>query len=148
MFGGGGRPGAPAAPGLPFGGIPPELQRGVDALLADEPDHGEPDVRFSQRPTAKEQRRLSLWTLLLEYPGMLVRSAVLVVTMSVALQAGPKLTQYAIDDGMVPGHHDLGLVLAIAAAYLGFVGFTSLAQRSLVRVTGPSSRTCRRSVSQ
>jgi ATP-binding cassette subfamily B protein len=136
MFGGGGRPGAPAAPGLPFGGIPPELQRGVDALLADEPDHGQPDVGFSQRPTAKEQRRLSLWTLLLEYPGMLVTSAVLVVTMSVALQAGPKLTQYAIDDGMVPGHHDLGLVLAIAAAYLGFVGFTSLAQRSLVRVTG------------
>ncbi len=88
MFGGGGRPGAPAAPGLPFGGIPPELQRGVDALLADEPDHGQPDVGFSQRPTAKEQRRLSLWTLLLEYPGMLVTSAVLVVTMSVALQAG------------------------------------------------------------
>ena len=50
MFGGGGRPGAPAAPGLPFGGIPSELQDGVDALLAEEPDHGEPDVVFSQQP--------------------------------------------------------------------------------------------------
>ena len=55
MFGGGGRPGAPAAAGLPFGGIPSELQDGVDELLAEEPDHGEPDVVFSQHQSAKER---------------------------------------------------------------------------------------------
>ena len=103
MFGGGGRPGAPAAPGLPFGGIPSELQDGVDALLAEEPDHGEPDVDFSQHQSAKERRRLSLRGLLLEYPHMLVVSTVLVIVTSVALQAGPKLTELAIDKGMVPG---------------------------------------------
>ncbi len=134
MFGGGGRPGAPGA-GLPFGGIPPELQRGVDALLVDEPDHGEPDVVFSQHPTAKERRRLTLWGLLSEYPGMLVIATVLIVTMSIALQAGPKLTELAIDKGIYP-HHHLSVVLSLAAVYIGFVAFTSVAQRAQVRVTG------------
>jgi ATP-binding cassette subfamily B protein len=136
MFGGGGRPGAPAAPGLPFGGIPSELQDGVDALLAEEPDHGEPDIAFSQQQSAKERRRLSLWGLLLEYPHMLVASTILVIVTSVALQAGPKLTQLAIDKGMVPGHRHLSIVLILAALYLAFVALTSVTQRALVRVTG------------
>ncbi|HUC35676.1 MAG TPA: ABC transporter ATP-binding protein [Acidimicrobiales bacterium] len=135
-FGGGGRPGAPAAPGLPFGGIPSELQGGVDALLAEEPDHGEPSAVFSQQESAKDRRRLTLWALLLEYPHLLVLSGVLVVVTSVALQAGPKLTELAIDKGMLPGHRHLSVVLVIAAVYLGFVAFTALTQRTLVRVTG------------
>jgi ATP-binding cassette subfamily B protein len=136
MFGGGGRPGSPAAPGLPFGGIPSELQDGVDALLAEEPEHGEPDVAFSQNESDKERKRLTLWGLLWEYPRMMVLSTVLVITTSVALQAGPKLTQLAIDKGMVPGHRHLSVVLIIAAVYLAFVAFTSLAQRAQVKVTG------------
>ena len=136
MFGGGGRPGAPGAPGLPFGGIPPELQEGVDELLAEEPDHGEPAVVFSQQQSVKEQRRLSLWELLVEYPQMLVLSTVLIIIMSVALQAGPKLTELAIDDGMLPGHHHLGTVIVIALIYLASVGLSAITQRAQVRVTG------------
>ena len=136
MFGGGGRPGAPAAPGLPFGGIPSELQDGVDALLAEEPNHGEPDVDFSQHQSAKERRQLSLRGLLLEYPHMLVISTILVIVTSVALQAGPKLTQLAVDKGMTKGHRHLSVVVIIAAIYLAFVAFTSVTQRALVKVTG------------
>ena len=136
MFGGGGRPGAPAAPGLPFGGIPAELQTGVDHLLAEEPDHGEPDVVFSQHQTTKERRGLSLWRLLVEYPHMLVLSTLLIVTMSVGLQIGPKLIQIAIDDGMAPGHHHLALVVWVAGVYLALVIGTSVLQRAQVRVTG------------
>jgi len=136
MFGGGGRPGAPAAPGLPFGGIPPELQDGVDKLLAEEPVRGESDAVFSQQQSAKERRRLSLWELLVEYPHMLVLSTLLVVTLSVLLQAGPKLIQTAIDDGMAPRHHHLGLILVVAGVYLGLVIVTSILQRAQVRVTG------------
>ena len=40
MQGSAGRPGG----GLPFAGIPSELQSGVERLIADEPDHGEPDA--------------------------------------------------------------------------------------------------------
>jgi len=136
MFGGGGRPGAPAAPGLPFGGIPAELQHGVDELLAEEPDHGEPQVVFSQQQSAKERKRLSLWGLLLEYPRMLVLSTILVIVTSVALQAGPKLTELAIDKGMVPGHRHLSVVVLLAVVYLAFMAFTAVTQRALVRVTG------------
>jgi ATP-binding cassette subfamily B protein len=136
MFGGGGRPGAPAAAGLPFGGIPSELQDGVDELLAEEPDHGEPHVEFSQHQSAKERRKLSLRGLLLEYPHMLVVATILVIVTSIGLQAGPKLTELAIDKGMVPGHRHLSVVVIIAVLFLGFVAFTSLTQRALVKVTG------------
>ena len=50
-----GRPGAPGAPACPSAGIPSELQAGVDQLLADEPEHGEPDVVF----TPAAERRAS-----------------------------------------------------------------------------------------
>jgi ATP-binding cassette, subfamily B, bacterial len=135
MLGGGVRAGSQVA-GLPFGGIPSELQAGVDDLLAEEPEHGEPEVDFSQNRTDKERRRLTLWGLLFEYPAMLMSAVVLVVVTSVALQAGPKLTELAINDGMVPGHRHLSVVLVIAAVYLGFVVFSSLTQRAQVRVTG------------
>ena len=46
-------PGQPGG-GLPFAGIPSELQAGVDQLLAEEPDHGEPDLVFTQ-PAAAER---------------------------------------------------------------------------------------------
>ncbi len=68
-MGGGGSPGSPQA-GLPFGGIPHELQGGVDLLLAEEPERGESDAVFTQLPTEHEKKRLSLGSLLMEYPGM------------------------------------------------------------------------------
>ncbi len=104
-MGGGGAPGA-AQNGLPFGGIPEELQAGVDLLLADEPDRGESDITFTHQPTEHERARLSLRGLLLEYPGMLVLALVLVGIVAVATQLGPWLTGIAIDDGMAYGHQD------------------------------------------
>ena len=108
-MGGGGRPGAPVGT-LPFAGIPSELQAGVDQLLAEEPDHGEPTVRFSQLQTEPERRRLTLWRLLTEHPSMLAGAAVLVVVIALVTQVGPKLTEYAITHGMAPGHHDMAVV--------------------------------------
>ena len=125
-----------SAPGLPFGGIPPELQDGVDKLLSQEPAHDEPDAVFTHRPTGGTERRLSLWLLLTEYPGMLVVAGVLITVTSIAMQAGPKLTEFAIDHGMAPGHHDLGAVMLAAGLYLVSVAVTALTQRSQVRVTG------------
>jgi ATP-binding cassette subfamily B protein len=133
---GGGVPAGRPGQGLPFGGIPSELQEGVDRLLADEPDHGEPRARFSHRPTAEETRRLSLLRLLGEYPGLLALAGLLVVVLSLVMQAGPLLTEYAINDGMLPGHHDFGLVAVLAGAYLAAVTITAISQRGTVMVTG------------
>jgi ATP-binding cassette subfamily B protein len=139
MAGGlGGAPGGfgrPAAPGLPFAGIPSELQGGVDRLLASEPEYAEPDIVFSQNGSERELRRLSLWRLLTKYPGMLALAGLLVVVISIAAQTGPKLTEIAINDGMYP-HKNLAVVAAMALAYLVFIVITSVAQRFQVRVTG------------
>jgi ATP-binding cassette subfamily B protein len=140
MAGGfGGAPGGfgrSAAPGLPFAGIPSELQDGVDRLLASEPEYAEPDIVFSQNGSEAELRRLTLWSLLTKYPGMLMVAGLLVVVISVAAQTGPKLTEIAINDGMLPGHQNFAVVAIMAALYLVFIVITSLAQRSQVKVTG------------
>jgi ATP-binding cassette subfamily B protein len=135
----GGAPGGfgrPAAPGLPFAGIPSELQDGVDQLLATEPDYAEPDIVFQQNGSEADLKRLTLWQLLTKYPGMLVIAGLLVVVIAVASQVGPKLTEYAINNGMTPGHLDFGVVVAMAVAYVVFIGITSVAQRFQVQVTG------------
>jgi len=142
MAGGGGFAGGPgavgssAAAGLPFAGIPPELQAGVDRLVASEPEYAEPTVVFEQNADDAELRRLTLWSLLTKYPGMLALAGLLVVVISVAGQVGPKLTEYAINNGMSPGHLDFGVVVAMSIAYLVFIGVTALAQRFSVQVTG------------
>jgi ATP-binding cassette subfamily B protein len=130
---GGGRTGTP---GLAFGGIPSELQDGVDILLAEEPPRPEPDNVFHHRPSAGERRQLTLWGLLTEYPRRLAFAGVLVVVIALATQAGPKLTEIAVNDGMAPGHHHLGVVLLMAGLYLISIVVTALAQRSQVRVSG------------
>ncbi len=140
---GGGAPGGfgrPAAPGLPFAGIPTELQAGVDRLVATEPDYETPTLEFEQNANEDELKRLTLWRLLTKYPGMLVLAGVLVVVISVAGQVGPKLVEYAIDNGMGgtpgPNHLDFAVVVAMAVAYLVFIAITALAQRFQVQVTG------------
>ncbi len=135
----GGAPGGmgrPAAPGLPFAGIPSELQSGVDRLLASEPEHAPPDVVFEQNGSEADLKRLTLRRLLTKYPGMLALAGVLVVFISIAAQAGPKLTEIAINNGMVPGHKNFAVVAILAGVYLLFVVATALAQRFQVQVSG------------
>ena len=145
MFGGGGGFGGPggaqasAASGLPFAGIPHELQDGVDKLLASEPEYAEPDIVFSQNSSERELKRLSLWRLLTKYPGMLALAGVLVVVVAVASQVGPSLTEYAINNGLTgppKGHFNFAVVVGAAIGYLVFVVITALAQRFQVQVTG------------
>jgi len=126
--------GQAAAAGLPFGGIPSELQKGVDQLLAEEPDHAEPKARFTHQASEAELRRLSLWVLLREYPGMLVLAGILIVVISITMQAGPWLTSIAIDDGML--HKNFTVVAVAAALFLLAVGVTAICQRWQVQVSG------------
>ncbi len=141
-FGHGGGPlgptGSAASPGggLPFAGIPPELQQGVDRLLAEEPDHGEPAARFSHRPDSERGRRLTLRGLIFRHWHLGVLALVLVAVVSVANQAGPWLIQYAINHGMLPHHHSVAVIVGIGLAFLGAVIVAALAQRWQVMVTG------------
>ncbi len=141
-MGGGGPPGSPQA-GLPFGGIPQELQAGVDLLLKEEPERGESTAVFTQLPTLSEKKRLSLSSLLMEYPLMVALTAVLVVTISLATQVGPSLVSYAINHGLTgpsaqdpTAHYDFGVVVAMAVLYLVTIAISASAQWGQARVTG------------
>ncbi|MGH9062512.1 MAG: ABC transporter ATP-binding protein, partial [Acidimicrobiales bacterium] len=120
--------------GLPFAGIPSELREGVDRLLEEEPDRGEPDVTFSHRATEAEGRRLSLWRVLSDHWLLGIAGATFVVVVSVVNQAGPKLIGIGINDGML--RKNMGVVALTALAYLVAIGITATAQRFQVRVTG------------
>ena len=134
-IGGGGPPGA-AQPGLPFGGIPHELQEGVDLLLEEEPERGEPDVVFTQLPTEHEKKRLTLTTLLMEYPGMLALATLLVGIIALFTQLGPSLVSYAINHGLTPPHYDFAIVVVCAVLYLVSIVVSGGAQWGQARVTG------------
>ena len=134
-MGGGGAPGAAQA-GLPFGGIPHELQDGVDVLLAQEGERGESDAVFTQLPSSHESKKLSLTSLLMEYPLMSALAALLVGLIALFTQLGPSLVSYAINHGLTPPHYDYGVVVAMALLYLVSIVVSGGAQWGQARVTG------------
>jgi ATP-binding cassette subfamily B protein len=137
MFGPGGGPGSAAAPGngLPFAGIPSELQKGVDKLLAEEPDHGDPQVPFSHSEADDAGQNLTLRALIFRHWHLGVLALVLVTIVSIFNQAGPWLIDYAINHGMT-GHTSATVVIVCGLAFIVAVGMTAVAQRSQARVTG------------
>jgi len=138
-FGGvpmGGSHKASGQPGLPFAGIPSELQAGVDAIVASEPERATSSSDFTSLPTTDEQQRLTLVALLCEHPTLMIWSALLVVVVAITSQLGPTLTAYAINHGMTAGHLSFSVVVWCAVIYLVVVGIGSLAQQSQVKVSG------------
>ena len=125
-----------ASAGLPFGGIPSELLAEATKLMALEPDHAPSDLEFHQLASPKERQRLTLPHLIGAYPSWVVSGSLLVLVISLILQAGPALTAYAIDNGMVTGHHSLRVVGACSLAYLVIALASALLQRVQVGVTG------------
>jgi len=151
MFGGGGmggRPGPSAGNpgnGLPFAGIPSELQEGVDLLLDKEPTHPQPTAAFSYQMTAAEQRRLTIRQLIFQHWGLAVAAAFFVAVVSVANQAGPLLIEHgtnAITAAVVASarHQPLpgvfGTIVDCSILFFLAIGISGVAQNSQVRVTG------------
>ena len=136
MFGPGGNARSAANPGggLPFAGVPPEMQKGVDLLLAEEPEHGDPGVHFTYRATGREEDRLTLRSLMFRHWRLGLLAVAFVIVVSIANQAGPKLISYGIDHGMI--RKNFSVVLVVALLYLGAIVVTALAQRAQVRTTG------------
>ncbi|HEY5104831.1 MAG TPA: ABC transporter ATP-binding protein [Acidimicrobiales bacterium] len=125
--------------GLPFGGIPSELMDEATKLLATEPEHAPSHVHFTQRPNAKERQRLTLPKLISVYPKWVVSGSLLVIIISLTLQAGPLLTEFAISHGMEHGHHSLTVIGACAFLYLALGLISVYFQRKQVEVTGKLS---------
>jgi ATP-binding cassette subfamily B protein len=133
-FAGGPRSAANPGGGLPFAGVPSEMQTGVDLLLAEEPEHGDPNLQFTYRASASEQEKVNLRSLVFRHWQLGLLAVLFVVVVSLANQVGPKLISYAIDHGMV--HRDMTVVTVVALLYLAAIAVTALSQRAMVQVTG------------
>ncbi|MGA7836234.1 MAG: ABC transporter ATP-binding protein [Acidimicrobiales bacterium] len=138
MFGGSAATASSRA-GLPFGGIPSELMEEATNLLATEPEHPKSHITFTQRPSERERERLTLPRLLRVYPKWLFAGSALVIVISLTLQAGPLLTEYAVAHGMERPHRDLFVIAVCAMLYLVLALASVYFQRIQVDVTGKLS---------
>ena len=142
MFGGGGggqgggsRTAAAPGGGLPFAGIPPELQGGVDELLAGEPQYPAPTAQFGYGSVDERAKHLTLRALVFKHWRLGGFAVLLVCIVSVFNQLGPALIYYGIDHGMY-GHGDMGVVVACTALFLLAIAITAGAQSAQARVSG------------
>ncbi|EWM17889.1 ABC transporter ATP-binding protein [Kutzneria sp. 744] len=126
--------GGAAAAGLPFAGVPQEMQAGVNKLLAEEPEHPQPEAVFDHGRPDPDGAKLSLRRLVRPYLGMTLVAGVLVVVEALTLQAGPKLTQIGIDSGIIAKNYSV--LVMVAAVYLASLLVTGFAQAARVKVTG------------
>ncbi len=133
MGGFAGGPGGAAANGLPFAGIPPELQERVDSLLDTEPEHPAVEqVSFSH--TDQDRRPFTLRRFLGPHRVALAGALGLVVIETVAMQVGPLLTQIGIDRGIREGSRTT--LLVVAGLYLLAVVVNAAASAGRIAWTG------------
>src|SRR5690606_10602130 len=118
--------------GLPFAGVPEELQARVDELLRSEPDHEVDQIPFSQAEW--EHRPFTLWRFIDEKRGAVALAFVLVVLETFMVTIGPFLTGEAIDRGIAPGDHDA--LLLIAGIYVCSVVLGTILSAARVAWTG------------
>jgi ATP-binding cassette subfamily B protein len=132
-FAGGSAVSQSAAAGLPFAGIPSELADKVSDLLEREPDHPAEHVDYD--PVHRDdQPPFTLRRFLGAHRAAMAWALVLVVVETLAMQAGPLLTQQGIDKGITTG--DFGVVVAVSLAYFGSILVSVVASRNRVGFTG------------
>src|SRR5829696_7245789 len=103
---------AATANGLPFAGVPAEMQAGVERILDREPEHPEPVVDFSH--VHADDRPFTLRSFLRPHRTAMLMAFALVVVETLTIQAGPLLTQIGIDHGVL--ERDKGTLVAAAIA--------------------------------
>ncbi len=121
-----------AQAGLPFAGVPEELRVAADKIVAREPAHPEPAVRFER--AQYDRRRFTLLRFLSSHRWVLAGAAALVIIETIALQTGGLLTRYGIDKGVVA--KDTSAVTTAALAYLASVVVAALAGMARTAWTG------------
>lgn len=133
FFGGGGSFGGSGSSGaMPFGRIPPELHESVARVEAEEPVRGRPEVHFDA--TAHEPGTMTLRSLLARQGRWLGLTGIIVALETVCLQAGPLLTQVAIDHGIVG--RSMAMLGLAAGLYVLSLVVGAAASRLRVRWTG------------
>ncbi len=118
--------------GLPHAGVPGNLRKQVEAVLAKEPEYPEVEVDFSHRQP--QEPPLSLRTFLWPHRRSLAVALLLVTLETTMMQTGPLLTQIGIDRGVIPGN--FGVLLAVTGVYLASVVLHMGSSLMRIRFTG------------
>ena len=100
--------------GLPFSGIPAELETGVRKIMAKEPVDDSVEVVFDQAEA--KQPPLTLRTLFAPHYPALALAFLMVLAQTGAMQVGPLLTQIGIDKGIVKAN--VKVLIWVSLAYL------------------------------
>ena len=113
-FGGPSAVASSAAAGLPFAGVPSELAERVEAILETEPEHAKAHVPFSQ--VDEREARFTLRRFLATRKAAMAGAFALVLVETLSMQAGPLLTQRAIDKGIMAKSTQVLVVTAMLYA--------------------------------
>ena len=120
-FGGPSATQSSASAGLPFAGVPSEMQGGAERILQREPEHPHPVFSFERFVT--DHTRLNLRTLFANRRAVALWGLVLLAIETVTALLGPVLTQQGIDNGVMQGDRDalyravslFGLIIVVNA---------------------------------
>ena len=124
---------AAAQAGLPHADVPGDLRTRVEQVLADEPIHPDPGVKWS-RTTDESGGRFGLGRFLWPHRYRLAVAFLLVAAETIALQLGPVLTQIGVDDGIVA--RDRSVLVTAALAYVGLLAVAAGAGAIRTSFTG------------
>ncbi len=124
---------AAAQAGLPHADVPGGLRARVERVLADEPDHPDPTVRWSRVPDEAD-RRFGLGRFLWPHRYRLAVAFLMVAVETVAIQLGPVLTQIGVDHGILA--RDRSVVVTAAMVYVGLLALAAAAGAARVAFTG------------
>jgi len=134
MGGGGGAPmfgGFRRAEGLPFAGIPPELQEGVDKILATEPEHPEEHVTFNR--IVEDKRPFTLKRFFAPFKWPILGSFVFIILETVTGNVGPLLTGLGVQRSL---NGQWTPLLVIAIVYFLCVAASTVTGRVRLAWTG------------
>lgn len=111
---------------------PPSLEQTLRDLVESEPDPATTPLVFSHVPPPR--KRFTLWGFLRPHRGALVLGILLVALETLALQAGPLLTQRGIDRGVVEG--DVRALVIAGVLYVVAVAASVALMTARIRWTG------------
>lgn len=112
--------------------LPPTLEQTLRDLVAAEPEPEASTPEFSHVPPPRQ--RFTLWSFLRPHRGALAVGIVLVTLETLALQAGPLLTQIAIDRGVVES--DVRALVIAGVLYVASVVASTALMTARISWTG------------
>ena len=118
--------------GLPFAGIPKELELSVKKIVEKEPADDTVDVSFTH--TEKTDAPLTLRALFAPHLPALALAFVLVIAQTAAMQIGPLLTQIGIDKGIAKA--SVKVLVVVSMAYLFAIVLNFVAGYARIAFTG------------